>query len=300
MNREKFERLYKGKYVHCPTRQSAKEFLELAYEYGFKWNYSENEEAHLWKENKEDTAYHLWVDYTISYISAKGNKGCVEFKTEPKKVLKKKKATYAKAIKETKTTREQVEEIKEEVCNYCKCTDYGSEKINTNQYNQCEGTWCSEALTEYKEDKEFDKEQKKEENNMTSITRLAKDREIEDINRRYNISVAEVKAEDTTHIKITKALKAIERATGNKKVEVIIRNTEVTSHLYGSHLDAKVFLSKATEERLDKLGEDRELELDLINGKYNEIDTVINAMEYADQKKILISYGILNEKGQMN
>ena len=39
-----------------------------------------------------------------------------------------------------------------ELCNHCPCTEFGTEDVNTNQYNQCEGCCCKEALENYLED----------------------------------------------------------------------------------------------------------------------------------------------------
>lgn len=41
----------------------------------------------------------------------------------------------------------------EELCEYCSCTDYGTEKINTNMWNQCEGCNCKEAYKDYLEER---------------------------------------------------------------------------------------------------------------------------------------------------
>lgn len=40
----------------------------------------------------------------------------------------------------------------EDLCDYCRMTDYGSEKVNTGPHNLCEGICCAEALDRYKED----------------------------------------------------------------------------------------------------------------------------------------------------
>ena len=43
------------------------------------------------------------------------------------------------------------EELEEELCEYCPCTDYGNVKINTNQHNLCHGDRCDDAYENYKE-----------------------------------------------------------------------------------------------------------------------------------------------------
>lgn len=48
----------------------------------------------------------------------------------------------------------------ESLCDFCPLTDYGCRfvKINTNQFNQCEGSSCDEAYEHYKEN--FEEEMK--------------------------------------------------------------------------------------------------------------------------------------------
>ena len=41
------------------------------------------------------------------------------------------------------------EELEEELCEYCPCTDYGSVQINTAPWNMCEGCCCDDAYNEY-------------------------------------------------------------------------------------------------------------------------------------------------------
>ena len=35
------------------------------------------------------------------------------------------------------------------ICEYCKCTDYGDEPVNTGPWNMCEGVGCELALDAY-------------------------------------------------------------------------------------------------------------------------------------------------------
>lgn len=45
-------------------------------------------------------------------------------------------------------------ELGEELCEYCRCTDYGAEEPpKVTKFNLgCEGNWCEEAYQKYKED----------------------------------------------------------------------------------------------------------------------------------------------------
>lgn len=40
----------------------------------------------------------------------------------------------------------------DKLCSYCPCTEFGTEEVNTNQYNLCEGICCKEALENYLEE----------------------------------------------------------------------------------------------------------------------------------------------------
>lgn len=40
----------------------------------------------------------------------------------------------------------------DELCGFCPCTDFGMNKVNTNQFNQCEGVNCQEAKRVYLEE----------------------------------------------------------------------------------------------------------------------------------------------------
>lgn len=42
-------------------------------------------------------------------------------------------------------------ELVDELCDYCHLTDYGLNKVNTGPHNLCEGRSCSEAYDNYKE-----------------------------------------------------------------------------------------------------------------------------------------------------
>ena len=42
---------------------------------------------------------------------------------------------------------ESMEDLGDELCEYCHCTDDGP--VNTNQYNLCEGNWCNDAYDSY-------------------------------------------------------------------------------------------------------------------------------------------------------
>lgn len=51
-----------------------------------------------------------------------------------------------------KTAEEQIEELGEELCNHCPCTDYGISEVNTGYWNLCEGCRCQEAYQNYLEE----------------------------------------------------------------------------------------------------------------------------------------------------
>lgn len=65
MNKEQFNKLYLGMPVHCPTEELAKEFLELAYSFGFFWvdKYSSTR----WSAYKKYTYYRLNDNGVITY-----------------------------------------------------------------------------------------------------------------------------------------------------------------------------------------------------------------------------------------
>ena len=46
-----------------------------------------------------------------------------------------------------------IDEMKdtEEICNYCRYTEYGLENVNTGHWNLCEGSWCEDAYKFYLE-----------------------------------------------------------------------------------------------------------------------------------------------------
>lgn len=54
--------------------------------------------------------------------------------------------------------KKPIEELDEELCEYCPCTDYGSAKVNTGSWNLCEGCRCEEAYQNYLEDEENEEE----------------------------------------------------------------------------------------------------------------------------------------------
>lgn len=41
------------------------------------------------------------------------------------------------------------EELEDQLCKYCPCTEYGITKINDGPYNLCEGISCDEAYQNY-------------------------------------------------------------------------------------------------------------------------------------------------------
>jgi len=41
------------------------------------------------------------------------------------------------------------EQMEDELCDYCECTEFGSCKVNTSPYNLCEGAWCDKAYDNY-------------------------------------------------------------------------------------------------------------------------------------------------------
>jgi len=48
------------------------------------------------------------------------------------------------------------EDLEEELCSYCPCTEYGQAKVNTGPHNMCEGFRCDDAYENYKESWERD------------------------------------------------------------------------------------------------------------------------------------------------
>ena len=48
------------------------------------------------------------------------------------------------------------EELEEDLCKYCPCTEYGDVEANTNQHNLCYGDRCDDAYENYKESWERD------------------------------------------------------------------------------------------------------------------------------------------------
>lgn len=38
------------------------------------------------------------------------------------------------------------------ICEYCRCTDMGTQAVGTGPWNMCEGLGCEEALTRYNEE----------------------------------------------------------------------------------------------------------------------------------------------------
>jgi len=41
------------------------------------------------------------------------------------------------------------EELGEDLCNFCECTDYGNHEMNNAPYNLCFGSQCDEAYQNY-------------------------------------------------------------------------------------------------------------------------------------------------------
>lgn len=41
------------------------------------------------------------------------------------------------------------EQMEDDLCNYCECTEFGSCKVNTSPYNLCEGRYCEKAYNYY-------------------------------------------------------------------------------------------------------------------------------------------------------
>lgn len=50
--------------------------------------------------------------------------------------------------------KKTIEELGEELCNYCICSDYGEKRINTNPDNWCEGINCDSAYDDYLDSEE--------------------------------------------------------------------------------------------------------------------------------------------------
>lgn len=45
-------------------------------------------------------------------------------------------------------------EYSSNLCNYCPCTEYGTQSINSGPWNLCEGCSCAEAFEQYREENE--------------------------------------------------------------------------------------------------------------------------------------------------
>lgn len=50
-----------------------------------------------------------------------------------------------------------IEELGDELCKHCPCTDYGREQVNTAPYNLCEGRRCEEAYENYLDEEDDEK-----------------------------------------------------------------------------------------------------------------------------------------------
>lgn len=57
-------------------------------------------------------------------------------------------------MKDKRTLEQAQDELGENLCTFCRCTDYGSAKINTGPWNLCEGCACEEAYENYLENHE--------------------------------------------------------------------------------------------------------------------------------------------------
>ena len=44
-----------------------------------------------------------------------------------------------------------IEELAEDLCDYCEWTEYGHTKVNTGPWNLCEGARCEQAYQHYLE-----------------------------------------------------------------------------------------------------------------------------------------------------
>lgn len=51
-----------------------------------------------------------------------------------------------------------IDELGEELCRHCSCTEHGTEKANTSLWNLCEGINCKEAYENYLEEYEEENE----------------------------------------------------------------------------------------------------------------------------------------------
>lgn len=51
------------------------------------------------------------------------------------------------------------EELNEELCKYCPCTEFGHKEVNTGYWNLCEGYACDEAYKSYLENHEEEEEE---------------------------------------------------------------------------------------------------------------------------------------------
>jgi len=60
MTKQEFDKLYKGKVVHCNTLEKANHFLKLAHSVGYKWISNRSLlDVNNWVECKEKTGYHV-------------------------------------------------------------------------------------------------------------------------------------------------------------------------------------------------------------------------------------------------
>lgn len=50
------------------------------------------------------------------------------------------------------------EELAEDLCRYCPCTEFGFQRINTGPWNMCEGGYCDDAYANYLEERDDDDE----------------------------------------------------------------------------------------------------------------------------------------------
>jgi hypothetical protein len=88
MTKDKFDKLYLDKVVHCDTEEKANEFLALAESVGYKWSAGIDLVGHnYWEDYGKETCYHITKDGVLfadtNYYNSYGYQ-IIEYQPQPK------------------------------------------------------------------------------------------------------------------------------------------------------------------------------------------------------------------------